>query len=141
METPGFVQPAISVRLDALQRAVAAQHIELGHQARTIDKVRLALIALSVCVGCILAALMLSPLAHADVTTFEQDVTDAGFQGAPVSAYLALGEHICQTLHQGYSKHDIAETIYEHTKFENVGDAMQLVNIADRDLCQSGSSA
>lgn len=108
---------------------------------KELSKLRTSITVIAIILGVTIAALLVTPKAHADTASFERDVSDAGFEGAPLSSYLNLGERICGALQAGYSKHDVAEYIYENTKFQSPGDAMQLVNIADRDLCQAGGAA
>lgn len=75
------------------------------------------------------------PIAHADDDEFLTDLSEAGFSGADQSSYLSGGHQICTWLAKGYSKQTIATQIYENAKFKEEADAMQLVNIAHRDLC------
>ena len=88
-----------------------------------------------------MAALWLSVVpAHADSDQFKFDVQAAGFTGASPDAYLQAGNKVCTALVEGYSKRTIATSLYENTDMENLSDAMQLVNIAHRDLCPGVSA-
>jgi hypothetical protein len=114
--------------------------VEQEIQRSRLAATRFAVMALAVVVGAVIVTLFLAPMAHADDDKFVSDIQAAGFNGTSVVTYLAVGHTICDSLAQGYSKHNIAEVIYAHTKFQDEGDAEQLVNMAQNDLCPGVSS-